>query len=230
MVPGSNLREFIVYVWKYLYFKLNISVVNSASASFRHHIDTQVCSHHCCSLISLYYNLLNRVETCDKPQLLINKYSRSCWMEWNLCTMLSFFRVFSCKIIFSYKLQKFGIKKKKSRNLALLLLAWSAEWLAFPVVVKIMCENWLNSVRETSELLKESKEPSTIKRTSHELCKKGQLFPKVKGKHHSALQRKEIAMSMVSNFNQPHCSQWTNHTETFCCAATHIPLKSWPGP
>lgn len=102
---------------------------------------------------------------------------------------------FSGKIKISYKLHRFGIKEKTSRNFAFLLLPWSDEWLVFPVVVEIMCRNWLNFLRGIPELLKESKEPYTIKKESHELCK---LFPKVKGKHPSAHQRKAIAVRMLT--------------------------------
>lgn len=71
-----------------------------------------------------------------------------------------------------------------------------------------MCENLLTFLREIPELLKESEGPSTIKRASHELSNQGKLFPKVKGKHHSAYQREESAVRVFSviliNLN---CSQ-----------------------
>lgn len=140
-------------------------------------------------------------------------------MGWNLYTVFLLFWAFLCKIKIYSKLYTFGINNnKKSRNLAFPLLPRTAEWLAFPVVMKIMCENLLNFFREIPELLAELEGPSTVKRASHEVSKQGELFPKVNGKHHSAYQREENAVRVFAIILiSLNCSQSINHTETFCC-------------
>lgn len=182
----------MVYVWKNLYSRLNISVVNSALASSRHHIDTQLCSHHHCSLISLYYNLLNRVEKCEQATASFKQIADP--VGWNeTCAPCCPFGGFSHAKLKSLINCTSLASRKKSRNLAFLLLPWNAGWLAFPAVVKIIYGNWLNFLREIPELLKESKEPSTIKRAMSSTSS----FQKQR-KHHAAHQRKEIAVRMLT--------------------------------
>jgi len=61
-----------------------------------------------------------------------------------------------------------------------------------------MYEHLLNFLRETPELLKESEGPSIIKREGHKLSKQGELFPKLKGRHHCAYERQDSAVRVLT--------------------------------
>lgn len=138
----------------------------------------------------------------------------SCWIGWNLYTVLSFLWVFSCKFTICYKLHRFGIKKEILK-LGFLIVSLNCWMISFslPEVVKIMSENLPNFLREIPEWLTELEGPS-IKRASHKLSK----VPKGKRKAMQCFAREGSALRVLAvilvNLN---CSHWINHTETFHC-------------